>query len=289
MQLLTSLPWKDYELIDSGEGFRLERFGTYILSRPDPQIIWKKSLHESHWLATDYRYIRLSQDKGRWVKKNDTLPEKWLLSYDELSFYAKLTPFKHTGIFPEQRVQWDEIKQSITKAAFQPTILNLFGYTGIATLVAAKAGAKVTHVDASRPAIGWARENQQVSQLADKPVRWIVDDATKFVQRELKRGVQYDGILMDPPVFGHGPDGSVWKFNEHIPSLLSLCRQVLSPHPLFVYLNAYAISSSALTLGNILKDYFSTLGGSIHVGELVLTSASSDQLLSTGIYGKWTC
>jgi len=287
MQILSTRGWQDYELLDSGDGYRLERFGKYILSRPDPQIIWKKKLSDQEWNKADAIFERTTYDKGTWIKKNRNLPEKWLLQYKNLSFWVKLTPFKHTGVFPEQCVQWEWMFNILAPARKDIHILNLFAYTGIASLVAASAGAKVTHVDSSKPTIGWARENQIASHLQDKSIRWILDDAMKFTQREIKRGVRYDGIIMDPPVFGHGPDGRIWKFNEHFPKLLELCKQVLSDKPLFIMVNAYALSSSALMLQNILEDYFGDLGGVIESGELALQEKQNQRLLSTGIFARW--
>lgn len=322
MKILSTPGWTEYALLDSGDGQRLERFGKYTLVRPDPQIIWHRQLPQNHWDHADAIFTRTSEDKGFWKKEN-TLPDKWLVSWNGVSFWIKLTPFKHTGVFPEQALQWEYIRSVISSRLSviskqrivnqlsvnqsgklkteklitenreqetdnRPVILNLFGYTGVASLVAAKAGAKVTHVDASKPAITWARENQIASKLEDKPIRWIPDDALKFVQREIKRGVKYDGILMDPPVFGHGPTGEVWKFNEHFPLLLESCIKLLSDRPLFILINAYAISSSALMLENVLKDYTKHLKGNIEVGELALQEKTSERLLSTGIFARWS-
>jgi len=278
--------WSDYQLLDSGSGQRLEQFGKYILVRPDPQIIWKPTLDESVWQKADAIFQRTNTDKGEWINKKN-VPDKWLMQYKNLSFWAKLSPFKHTGVFPEQSVQWDWIAEKITKARKQTNILNLFGYTGIASLVAAAAGAKVTHLDASKPAITWARENQEASKLLNKPIRWIIDDAVKFTSREIKRGVKYDGIIMDPPIYGHGPTGEKWDFNKDFPRLLENCRQILTNGPLFILVNAYAISSSSLMLQNVIGDYTKGLGGSIEVGELALQEKNSDRLLSTGIFGRW--
>ncbi len=286
MQILSTTGWEEYSLLDTGNGFRLEKFGNYILQRPDPQIIWKRKLPPLEWEKSDAVFKRVTEDKGQWVRKN-TLPDKWLVKYKNLSFWSKMSPFKHTGIFPEQHVQWDFIAEKISKAQRPTSVLNLFAYTGIASLAAAAAGAKVTHVDASKPTIAWARENQEASNLTDKSIRWILDDAVKFTQREIKRGVKYDGIILDPPVFGHGPDGRVWKFNVDFPKLMELVRQVLSDSPLFVIVNAYAISSSSLMLQNVLEDYLGDLGGTITSGELVLQEKTNKRLLSTGIFARW--
>lgn len=272
---------KDYELIDSGDGRRLERFGKYILDRPDPQIIWKKTLPEEEWKKADAIF------RDGWQNRN--VPPKWQMEYNGVKFWAKLAPFKHTGVFPEQAGQWDYINNQIIKSTnLQINVLNLFAYTGIATLFAAKAGAKVTHVDASRPAITWANENRDLNGMQGAAIRWIVDDALKFSAREIKRGIKYDAIIMDPPIYGHAPNGTPWDFNKDFPKLLENCKQILSTKPLFVLVNAYAISSSSITLANTLQGYFGNLSGKIENGELTLKEKSGGRLLSTGIWAKWS-
>lgn len=301
MNILISHGWKDYELLDSGNEMRFERFGPYKTVRPDPQAIWLPSLPITEWNSADVMYQRTAHDKGIWKFKR-AIPEKWKMTYKNLSFWARLTSFKHTGVFPEQEVQWEWITQQIQKtqntqklrlsdtrtnrSSGSPSILNLFGYTGIASLAAAAAGAQVTHVDASKPSITWARENQMLSGLGDKPIRWILDDAVKFAEREVRRGSTYDGIIMDPPVYGHGPTGQIWKFNESFPNLLQTVGKLLSPNPLFVVVNAYAISSSSLMLHNVLADFLPK--GHIEVGELCLEEKFGKRLLSTGMYARWT-
>lgn len=285
MLILQTKGWGEYELIDSGGGRRLERFGMYLLSRPDPEAIWEKSSPDE-WVKTDAVFV---DEKGNphW-EKGRGIPENWLVRYESLTFQARLSPFKHTGIFPEQSVNWEFMKHKIVgENKNNQNILNLFGYTGAATLVCAAAGARVTHVDASKPAIGWARENQRLSGLEDKPIRWIMDDAVKFVAREVRRGVKYDGIIMDPPVYGHGPDGEVWDFHRSFPELVSLCTQALSASPLFFLVNAYAISSSAIMINNVLSDYLSGSGGSCEYGEIALEEKLGKRLLSTGIFARW--
>jgi len=267
----------NYELIDSGEGRRLEKFGDYILDRPDPEVLWKKTLSEEKWQEANAIF------KDKWISKD--VPEKWQMEHEGIKFWCKLAPFKHTGVFPEQSLQWEYIfKQLKDKGA---NILNLFAYTGIATLFAANAGAKVTHVDASKPAITWANENRELNEMQNLPIRWIVDDALKFVEREIKRGIKYDAIIMDPPVYGHAPNGEVWDFNKDFPRLLESCRKILNDNPLFVLVNAYAISSSSITLANTLQGSFGDLGGKIENGELTLKETSGGRLLSTGIWAKW--
>lgn len=289
--VLATKGWKDYRLLDSGEGMRLEQFGKYRIAKPDPQAIWKQSLERAMWEKADATFYQEGK-KDRWVRQPQ-LPSKWILSYHDLSFYARLTPFKHTGIFPEQSLNWDFIQKHLQKRkekapSYQPHVLNLFAYTGIASLVAAKAGAKVTHVDASKPSVAWARENQEASNLSDKPIRWILDDAVKFLQREVRRGVRYDGIIMDPPVYGHGPSGERWDFTKDFPRLVSLCQQVLSQNPLFLVVNAYAISASSLMLENVLADYLRGFSGTLSSGELLLEEQGSGRFLSTGIYARWS-
>lgn len=280
---LTTTGWDDYELIDSGNGAKLERFGSYVLKRVDPQIIWKPSLSQEIWDSADAIFERTTNDKGIWKTEK---PQKWKMSYDTLTFFARLTPFKHTGIFPEQSLHWSWMKEKIIAEKRQLTVLNLFGYTGIASLVAAAAGAKVTHVDASYPAIGWARENQALSNLQDKPIRWIEDDVMKFVTREIKRGSHYDGIIMDPPTFGHGPKGERWEFADMFPELMRLCYSLLSPEPVFFLVNAYAISASSIMLHNVFSDYFHDKG-TIESGELIIQSREKRNL-STGIFARWS-
>jgi 23S rRNA (cytosine1962-C5)-methyltransferase len=280
MVILETSGWKDYELIDSGDGKRLERFGAYTLVRPDPQAIWKPLAEESVWDKADAVF-----DKN-WINKTQ-VPEKWQVKYKNLSLYLRLTPFKHTGMFPEQQINWEFIEKKIKDSKREINILNLFGYTGISTLVAAEAGAKVTHVDASKPSITWLRENQEASGLMSKPVRIIVDDVLKFTTREIKRGVKYDAVLMDPPVYGHDPKGRIWEFNKDFPKLMENVSQVLSNDPLFVIVNTYAISSSSIMLENVMKDYLGKFGGNIQIGELALKEKTGGRLLSTGIFGRW--
>lgn len=285
MQLIEAPAWSDYELLDSGRGRRLERFGQYILSRPDPQVLWQPHRAESEWQRADATFIDESRNRGRWATKKQ-LPHVWPLTFEGITLHAKLTPFKHTGIFAEQSANWQWLAKQLEDATTETKVLNLFGYTGGASLVAAKAGASVTHVDASKPTIGWARENQAASQLDEKPIRWILDDALKFVGREERRGVRYDGIIMDPPVIGHGPNGEAWDFSKQFPELMDACARILSKQPRFILINAYAISASAIMLENMLADL--KFGGTIEAGELVVRESDSNRLLSTGLVGRWS-
>lgn len=277
MKVFQTNGWEDYELLDSGNGLRLERFGKHIISKPDPQAIWKPSFSQTFWENADAKYFN-----NGWTKKSD-FPFKWEIRYKNLKFFAKLTPFKHTGIFPEQGLNWDFIENSIKSVNYQPNILNLFAYTGVASLVAAEKGAKVTHLDASKPSISWAKENQEASGLLDKPIRYILDDAVSFTSREIRRGSKYDGIIMDPPVYGHGPKGEVWDFSKSFSILLENCSKLLSDKPLFVISNAYAISSSSIMLKNLFEDYFPK--GSLEYGELALEQ-KNNRLISTGIIAR---
>jgi len=294
-----------YELIDSGEGSRLERFGGFVLSRPDPAALWKKTLPASRWDKADAVFIGRASgrnqdelnEKGNW-RKNSEIAEKWLMNFvpaaaaadKKISFYAKLTPFKHTGIFPEQVANWNFLVDKFagnpaeTKAPLR--FLNLFGYTGIASVLAAQFGAEVTHVDASKPSIFWAKENMLASGLPEKAIRWIFDDCLKFVKREAKRGKVYDAILMDPPAFGRGPKGEVWKFNESLPKLFDEVRQILSPNFKFVIINAYAVSVSSVLLKNMFED-FGFKNRKIDYGELMLRQTTGkERYLSTGIFAR---
>lgn len=283
MQLLSTKGWQDYQLLDTGNGKRLEKFGEYIISKPDPQAIWKPHLSDIDWQKADATYLETEKN---W--SNNNLLDKWQMTYKNIKFYAKLTNFKHTGIFPEQILNWEFIENSIKKTNKQINVLNLFGYTGIASLVCAANGAKVTHVDGSKPSITWARENQALSNLSDKPIRWILDDAVEFTKREARRENLYDAIIMDPPVYGHGPNGEIWDFNKSFPALLENCKKILSPNPLFIIINAYAISSSSLMLANMLEDYLNLPKEQIEYGELALEEKSRNRLLSTGIFARWS-
>jgi len=289
MKTISTSGWNDYSLLDSGDGYRLEQFGKFRLSRPDPQAIWSRKLPESEWRKSEAAFLKDKKEKEYWQKKQT--PTKWIMRYKDISFYAKLTPFKHTGIFPEQHLQWDWMEDKIRnssqlKSGQKPKILNLFAYTGISSLIAAKNNCEVTHVDASSPSIAWARENQTLSKLSNKPIRWIKEDVLKYCQRELKRGHRYDAIIMDPPIYGHGPHSEVWDFYKSFPILLALCRGLLTKKPIFIIINAYAISASSLMLENMLADSTQGINGTIESGELCLEEKNSSRLLSTGIFSR---
>jgi 23S rRNA (cytosine1962-C5)-methyltransferase len=292
-------PW-DFSLLDTGNGYRLEQWGKIRLARPDPQIIWEPSMPQSEWDRADARFEGKSEAHP-WKTANK-IPTAWTVNFGAVKLRARLTPFKHTGIFAEQAANWDWMAKQLggANSKKQLSVLNLFGYTGAATMVLAKAGHFVTHLDASRPAITWAKENQRLNALPEKSIRWMLDDAAKFVQREIKRGKQYDGILMDPPAFGHSPTGKTWKFNKDLPPLLANCVQLLSPDAKFLLINGYATNSSAIALNNILEDEMKKrpeLGGDVEYGELclqhpVVGSASdgtrkNQRLISTGIFSRW--
>ena len=282
MKNLIQTSFADYELIDSGNGMRLERYGAYRIARPDPQTLWEPHLPTAQWARADAMY----RDK-KWHYKTN-MPERWPITYKDLTFYAHLTPFKHTGIFPEQAVMWDWIGDQLSKSDIKnPKVLNLFGYTGIASVAASKAGAQVTHVDASKPAITWARENMIASGLPPTAIRWILDDVIAFLKREVKRNNTYDAVILDPPVYGHGPKGELWDFFKQTPFLLSLVKSVLSEKPLFLLMNAYAISASSIMLENVIDDLMKDMQGTTTSGELILQESTGSRLLSTGIYGRW--
>jgi len=270
--------WRDYELIDSGEGEKLERFGQYIMARPDPRAIWnKKDL--SLWKTADAVFA-----DEKWTFRNQP-PEIWPVSYRKIKFMLKPTDFKHVGIFPEQAVNWDWITEQITRNKSQETkILNLFAYTGGATMAAALAGAQVTHVDASRPAMMWASENSTLSGISKDRIRWIQDDVMKFVQREIRRGAKYDGIIMDPPRFGRGVAGEIWKLEEHLPKLVWAVRQILSDTPLFWLINGYTADLSRLAIGNLLED---AMKQEVESGELGLKQSAGGRILPAGIWARW--
>ena len=288
MILATFKHFKDYELLDTGEGYRLERWGKIILARPDPQAIWLRHLPENDWEQAHATYLTASgNEKGKWEVRAP-LTHPWIIEFNEIKFLLQLSSFKHTGIFAEQAAQWEWMLEKLQKGPekSEPKILNLFAYTGGATMVLAKTGCFVTHVDASKPAITWANNNQALNKISKDKIRWILDDAAKFAKRELNRGAQYDGIIMDPPAFGHSPSGKVWKFNQDLPQLLKDCVALLSPDAKFLVINGYATNSSALALHNILEDTLNGRAGTVESGELCLQQKDK-RIISTGIFARW--
>ncbi len=311
---LTTKASKDYELLDSGGEEKLERYGAVVLARPDPQALWVKRLPEGEWQKASGRYERSAKD-GSWVGE---LPKEWQIEFGVLQFIIRPTSFKHTGLFPEQLANWKWVKEIITQNLpsqkssgvlgspvveasldrqtlrqtfvqkdFAPSVLNLFAYTGGATLAAAQAGAEVCHVDASKVAVAWARENAAASGLADRPVRWIVEDALVFVKREIQRGKRYDGIVMDPPAFGHGPKKELWKIEEDFVELVRLCGELLSPQPLFFLINGYAAGYSPLAFAYNLDFLTKKFGGEVEYGDLTIAESNGERVLPCGIFARW--
>ena len=279
--------WKDYKILDMANGQKLEKWGNIILSRPDPQIIWKEKTFPSKWKEANATYHRSKTGGGSW-EYNKKVPEQWQIKYKELTFNIKPMGFKHTGLFPEQAVNWDWMIQKIKNSKREIKVLNLFAYTGGATVACSYAGASVCHVDSSKGMVSWAKENATSSGLSERPVRYIVDDVVKFVNREIRRGNKYDAIIMDPPSYGRGANGEVWQFENNIYDLVELCTKVLSEQPLFFLINSYTTGISSKVLENILyltvsKKY----KGNVSSGEVGLPMENSKLVLPCGIYGRW--
>ena len=279
--------WKDYEILDMASGEKLERWGKYLLVRPDPQVIWNKKTFENKWKDANATYNRSKNGGGSWSYKTK-LPESWKIQYKDLTFNIKLMGFKHTGLFPEQAVNWDWMINKIENAKRPIKVLNLFAYTGGASVACLYAGASVCHVDSSKGMVAWAKENVTSSKLQDKPIRYIVDDVVKFVQREIRRENTYDAIIMDPPSYGRGTNGEVWQFEDSINNLIELCMQVLSDNPLFFLINSYTTGISSTVLSNILNlNMNNKYKGKITSGEIGLPMKNSELILPCGIYGRW--
>ena len=306
LNILITKSSKDYELIDSGYGEKLERFGEYILRRPDPQALWKKNLDEKEWKKASASFAR-EGDNAKW-KMREGMPKEWLVGMSGLKFIIKPTAFKHTGLFPEQEPNWAWIQEKIKKHQENPLrltrtnhseeipgaslsypvkVLNLFGYTGGATLAALSVGAEVVHVDGSKSAITWAKNNVEASGLAKGKVRFIEDDARKFVMREIKRGNKYDAIIMDPPAFGHGANNELWKIEEDFLKLLDSCLEILTPNPLFVLINGYSAGYSSIAYENCLAPMIKKYNGNVEIGELTIEESKSKRLLPAGIFARW--
>lgn len=279
--------WKDYEILDMANGEKLERWGDVILARPDPQIIWNSQSFPEKWKKAYARYQRSNTGGGAWNYQKK-VPESWKVQYKELTFLIKPMGFKHTGLFPEQAVNWDWMIQKIQTAGRPIQVLNLFAYTGGASVACSYAGASVCHVDSSKGMVAWAKENIAASGLAEKPVRYIVDDVIKFVNREIRRGNTYDAIIMDPPSYGRGANGEVWKFEENLPELIELCSKVLSDKPLFFLINSYTTGISSMVLENLLNlTIAKKYKGKVSHGEIGIPMTNSSLVLPCGIYGRW--
>lgn len=286
LTLLESPGWQDYALLDSGDGLKLERFGAYTFVRPEVQAMWRRALPQKDWDAAHAVFQPTSEESGGHWQIRKKMAEEWVMRYGKLAFHAQTTPGRHLGVFPECAAHWDWAAGLI--AGRPANVLNLFGYTGLASLAAAAAGARVAHVDASKKSIAWARGNQALSGLDDKPIRWLLDDAVKFVQREARRGTKYEGILLDPPKFGRGPKGEVWEVYKSLPSLLQDCRAILSDQPLFVIVTVYAVRAPAVHIGQALAEVLSDFGGNVDCGELVTREQSAGRLLSQAVYARWS-
>lgn len=289
IQLLTPTHWKDYELIDCGDFEKLERFGNVILIRPEPQAVWSKGLPESEWQKQHHiRFKGRSATSGEWVKKNANLPDRWNIAYKnqdvEIKLRMALTSFKHVGVFPEQAVNWDYISQNIKQfKTEQPRILNLFAYTGGASLIAKAAGADTTHVDSIKQVVSWANENMELSGLSN--IRWVVEDALKFVKRELKRGKTYNGIILDPPAYGHGPNGEKWKLEDSLNEMMQDVVQLLDPEEHFLILNTYSLGFSSVIVQNLIQSAYPKVQN-LEIGELYL-QATAGSKLPLGVFGKF--
>ncbi len=284
IEVLTS-NWSEYELLDSGDRRKLERFGSLIVIRSEQKAWWKPARPQSEWS----RAVAIHEDNGNWTLRKP-MPREWRMRLDGLTLEARfLETSKHVGVFPEQSPHWDWIRKHAPARNAQPAprLLNLFGYTGVASLVAAQAGFAVTHVDAAKPAINWGRYNQQLSGMETKPIRWILEDAVKYVNREIRRESRYEAILLDPPSFGRGPNREVWKVEKQLTELLDICRRVLSDRPLFIILTAYNLEASSLMLGNLLSDTMRDRPGRVSVGELALRHSHSTRLLPLSLFARW--
>ncbi|QPC88542.1 class I SAM-dependent rRNA methyltransferase [Mesorhizobium sp. NBSH29] len=287
--ILEVAPNEDYALLDSGAGEKLEQYGPYRIVRPEGQAIWQRALPAHEWDNVDAIFTGDTDEEGmgRWRFPKAALGETWPMKHDGIDYLGRFTSFRHVGVFPEQASHWNFMAEQIARARRPVKVLNLFGYTGLASLVAARAGAEVTHVDASKKAIGWARENQEMAGLGQKPIRWIIDDAVKFAEREARRGSAYDIILFDPPAYGRGPKGEVWQLFEDLPALADTCRQILTPKPLAVVLTAYSIRSSFFAIHALMRDTFAGMGGLMESGELVIREKSAGRALSTSLFSRW--
>ena len=279
--------WADYALLDSGHGRKLERYGRFTVIRPEPQCLWSPALPADVWDKADAVFDPTDEeDAGRWKFRGQPV-DAWPLAWGDVKFHGRFTAFRHLAFFPEQAANWTWLDAAVRRAGGQPRVLNLFGYTGVASLVMAAAGAAVTHVDASKKAVGWARENAALSGLAERPIRWITEDARKYVQREVRRGSKYEGIILDPPKYGRGPDGEVWRLFENLPELAGLCAELLSENAAFLVLNAYAERISGAALSGLLAEKLKGRGGHIEWGELALVQEGGARQVGMSFYARW--
>ena len=286
--IMRTTSWADYALLDSGDGKKLERYGPYAVVRPEPQALWSPQLAPDVWAKADAVFNPSDEeDAGRW-RFSGKPRETWPMAWRDVTYNGRFTAFRHLAFFPEQAANWEWLDAQVRAFKGQPKILNLFGYTGVASLVCAAAGAAVTHVDASKKAIGWARENATLSKLDDRPIRWICEDARRYVQREVRRGNRYDGIILDPPKYGRGPDGEVWKLFENLPELATQCAELLSENANFLLLNAYAERISGAALAGLLSDKLAARGGQIAWGELALTQEDGTREVGMSFFARWT-
>ncbi|MET0370429.1 MAG: class I SAM-dependent methyltransferase [Sphingobium sp.] len=285
LQTLIGEPWADYGLIDSGNGRKLERYGRYRFVRPEPQAMWAPA--QADWTA-DAEFVPGSDEEGggRWYYDKPVPAEGWPLSWKEVTFQASCTPFRHLGFFPDMAPVWNFMRDASSDKP-DASVMNLFGYTGVGTLAMAASGAQMVHVDASKKSVAQARDNAALSGMADRPVRWIVDDAAKFVAREVRRARRYDGILLDPPKYGRGPDGEVWRLEEDLPALIAGCRALLDADSRFLFLTVYAVRMSALAIGELLAQAFADLPGTVEAGELTVREEARGLLLPTAIWARW--
>lgn len=287
--MLETAGFGDYALLDSGDGEKLERYGHTTIVRPEPQAMWRRALPLETWAAADAVFAAGKDEDGdgRW-RHRDRPSESWEMAFGNARFLGRFTAFRHVGVFPEQAPHWEWMHDRVAGDPQAPRILNLFGYTGIASILLAQAGAKVTHLDASKKAIAWARENQQASGATDLPIRWICDDAMKFVQREQRRGNRYEGIILDPPKFGRGPKGETWDLFSDLPAMLAACRTLMADDALFVVLTAYSIRASFVSIDELMREQMAELTGSIESGELLLKEQSAGRRLSTSLFSRWS-
>lgn len=287
--ILEVAPNVDYALIDSGDGEKLEQYGPHRIVRPDGQAIWQRALPDRDWNEADAIFTGDTDEEGigRWRFPGEPLGETWPMRHDGIDYLGRFTSFRHVGVFPEQAPHWGHMENLIRNAKRPVRVLNLFGYTGLASLVAARAGAEVTHVDASKKAIGWARENQEMARLSDRPIRWICEDAMKFVEREERRASRYDIVLLDPPAYGRGPKGEVWQLFENLPAMVDICRSILTEKPIAVVLTAYSIRASFFAIHALMRDRFAGMGGTVESGELVIREKSAGRALSTSLFSRW--